>query len=784
MPVRRLRAMPRVLLLAGWLATILMVPTATAMTLAEYAGPIHIGDGESASCNPSSPSGTSFSLPFTVPFEVSSVSLHFEGAQVWNLLVGNRVYVNGELVGVIPRSPADDCGIYDSYFESEIGEFVNIGGNTLTIETAFDGTNYDDIWLRGFAISATAAEEPPVYVEGPVHLGDGVSSICDPASPSGTVLSVPFVLTFQPAEASVFLRGADVWNLSPGNVVAVNGVSVGIIPRSPSDDCDIYDTEFSADVSALVHEGENELSIESAYSDGYDDIWLRDISLAAAPPGGPPFEILSATFDRDHYQNGVDTAHLTVVTRSNWGSGDIGIQPHLIANTGESYYWAGDFFPLEPDQQHVSGFDWPIPDRDFPWEFDLEVELCESGEFVTAASFPGFVGSPLSDVEQQAVVEQVQDCTTTWDDCFSSLVAVVPLLGAPLAQQDWEHAMCILHEQVAMDYTPGIIAAGFLAGLTAVDAFFAFWEIHEVTSGAPISVVPNLVVSAPLAVGWCLDALLNDLGKSGRAAGVVPGIAEASRVVGEEHGRSYADRIFVSGARMSVLADSAEVTADSTNLNDCLVWEFPSGPIEMGYVGRNPHRFGSGNANPHASVLLRTTATVADTVNLVILHRTMADSVLWLEWEPVSVDSLTVLELDLADSLDSSPTDFGLRVDRDGDGYVDEVLYPGLPSAVEGVDIVGKEGVVLRARAQNPSPGQVSLFVSTGRRVQAAVLEIMDVSGRTVRKVSLGDLMPGSRNVEWDGRGDDGCPAGSGVYFARIAHRDGQTQAQKVTILR
>ena len=68
-------------------------------------------------------------------------------------------------------------------------------------------------------------------------------------------------------------------------------------------------------------------------------------------------------------------------------------------------------------------------------------------------------------------------------------------------------------------------------------------------------------------------------------------------------------------------------------------------------------------------------------------------------------------------------------------------------------------------------------------RAGAASLEIVDLRGRRVRLVDAGVWPAGARALRWDGRGDDGLPAASGVYFARL--RQGERQAaQKLVLLK
>ena len=53
-------------------------------------------------------------------------------------------------------------------------------------------------------------------------------------------------------------------------------------------------------------------------------------------------------------------------------------------------------------------------------------------------------------------------------------------------------------------------------------------------------------------------------------------------------------------------------------------------------------------------------------------------------------------------------------------------------------------------------------------RAATVTLAIYDPAGRRVRELFVGSASAGTHRVRWDGRGRDGRPAASGVYFARL----------------
>ena len=76
--------------------------------------------------------------------------------------------------------------------------------------------------------------------------------------------------------------------------------------------------------------------------------------------------------------------------------------------------------------------------------------------------------------------------------------------------------------------------------------------------------------------------------------------------------------------------------------------------------------------------------------------------------------------------------------------------------------------VRLRANAPNPFHARTSVAFELAHR-EAVSLTVFDVNGRVVRRLIDGEVLaPGPHAIEWDGRGEDGATAPSGLYFTRI----------------
>jgi hypothetical protein len=78
-----------------------------------------------------------------------------------------------------------------------------------------------------------------------------------------------------------------------------------------------------------------------------------------------------------------------------------------------------------------------------------------------------------------------------------------------------------------------------------------------------------------------------------------------------------------------------------------------------------------------------------------------------------------------------------------------------------------RRGIELLPPSPSPSRGQTLLRVelpATG----PMLLEILDVTGRSVRRLHEGVAAPGRHEYTWDGRNSDGAAVRAGVYFARL----------------
>jgi hypothetical protein len=109
----------------------------------------------------------------------------------------------------------------------------------------------------------------------------------------------------------------------------------------------------------------------------------------------------------------------------------------------------------------------------------------------------------------------------------------------------------------------------------------------------------------------------------------------------------------------------------------------------------------------------------------------------------------------------------GFRVLANGDG-------------VTGVDD-GPRVDFMAAPAPNPFRGSATIRFGLAR-AGAVQLELFDLAGRRVRTLASGMRVAGVHAAAWDGRGDDGQPAGAGVYFVRLVTPAGTFRSRLVSL--
>ncbi|MBD3160554.1 MAG: T9SS type A sorting domain-containing protein [Candidatus Latescibacteria bacterium] len=107
------------------------------------------------------------------------------------------------------------------------------------------------------------------------------------------------------------------------------------------------------------------------------------------------------------------------------------------------------------------------------------------------------------------------------------------------------------------------------------------------------------------------------------------------------------------------------------------------------------------------------------------------------------------------------------------------------PSPASVDDLIGGAGV-LQIDAARPTPfrqaTEIAFTIPSHAGGGRVLLEIVDLQGRRVAALVEGNLETGVHLRRWDGTTTAGAPAGSGIYFARLATNEG-TATRKLLLL-
>jgi hypothetical protein len=111
------------------------------------------------------------------------------------------------------------------------------------------------------------------------------------------------------------------------------------------------------------------------------------------------------------------------------------------------------------------------------------------------------------------------------------------------------------------------------------------------------------------------------------------------------------------------------------------------------------------------------------------------------------------------------------------------VLNDSCPPAVAlGVDPKGGHlEFALNVLGARPSRVPVAFAVETPTKTRVR-LAVYDVIGRRVRTLLDEEVLPGRRELRWDGRGATGDAVGPGIYFARLSSASGQRVARVILL--
>ena len=531
----------------------------------------------------------------------------------------------------------------------------------------------------------------------------------------------------------------------------------------------------------------------------------------AAPPN-QTFAIITGTSNKYHFTTG-EVVTFTVGLFSSTASGAAQVTLVLQPHFGPPYDLGARSVTLTPGQVSTATFAWTVPKVTGQTLVDLALSA-DAGSFgTTARTIPGeFLVNELTDAQIQQASDALTACgTTAQQSCGDTpenvAAGAIPIVGTIagafgtvsdgcLAIQYWNHGR---HAQsTAMWFVTGVDAIGTAAG--AVGDFACettgagcvpatFWD--AVTHALPDALSGGITCLTSMFDGPILRpaaAVRPARARPAQVAGVgdslMSWLPDSLALAFEDAGDSLANLALCSGsAALRIEADSSFTTADTLGHVGVVVLPVGSHPIQCAAIRRNAVRLFGGGSNPSDAVTIRVQAVAADTCAFVLFHRGSAGGLQRLAYAPVVMDSGGSASI----ALTRDSTTCALLVDRNGDGLVDQILYPGgafVSVAPSGAPHLARPAIERLSAAPNPFfAGTRLLFRASGDPFEARMV-VTDVAGRTVAESPLGVLAPGDHSIAWDGRTSEGRRAPPGVYFCRVVFRGGRTAPLRLVSLR
>jgi len=186
------------------------------------------------------------------------------------------------------------------------------------------------------------------------------------------------------------------------------------------------------------------------------------------------------------------------------------------------------------------------------------------------------------------------------------------------------------------------------------------------------------------------------------------------------------------------------------------------------------HTFGAGSGSELA-IPWDTIYGLGDGVVPVNAEIALMASVCW-DPEPDGVLGGDSAPSNMAAALPTLDSSWTLTVDGNGDGTPDPLgvsAVPGVPTAVS-----------LLPNVPNPfNPGTTLRFEIPGRTAARIDLAVFDLRGHRIRTLITGPMEPGTHEIYWNGRSDDGQTVAAGTYISRLTW-SGQSLTRPLSLVK
>ncbi len=510
--------------------------------------------------------------------------------------------------------------------------------------------------------------------------------------------------------------------------------------------------------------------VVSGYGDNYGS-FTAQISVRHA---GPPFEILAATCDSSSYENGHGVVNLGVTIKNNWGPESTGLAVRVFSPQVFSTDVVSTTAFLPRGQTTFVPLNFLAPSPGMNIEYDLEIILNDS----SYTSHDVFVGRQLSDQELAQMEQETLECLPPGQSCSLAVMGMVPYAGGVANAVSVVAGACDI---AAATETGDVLRAAVGSADVALATFSAVTDYIAPPAGNVARFIASVIQAG---IDCSFEAIRGTIGgtKSGGAA--ADSLATALQRSLDGMGATYSNQVVIDGpARLRIHNGGCFTDGDTLGVKRVVVADVDSTQYSWAFIGTGPVPLGMDSAtNPNSAVLAEVLADSSGWLDVAIAHRTASGAVRQVRYQPFVVTATTRCQLSLKDGTE----DFSLRVDFNGDGQADSLVYPEGTSDVPDWHnpSVGRSGIGRTEVRPNPFTGSTMLSFGVVGVIHGARVEIWDASGRRVRTIGLGDVASGIREVAWDGAGDDGKRLAGGIYFCQISYQGGRTEPRKSILLR
>ena len=520
---------------------------------------------------------------------------------------------------------------------------------------------------------------------------------------------------------------------------------------------------------------------------GHGALYVDAVEIIDTEPLGT-YEIISARFDKEVYQSGVDTGLLTVATLNNSHfSEDFEVYAYLSSPVSETIVMGPDSITMGAGQAHVSRFNWPVPSDTVAIPWDLNVDLYSQGSLVASYSrSQAIITTPLSLAQINNYKNDIEQCWLEANqDILRGICDVVPLASNDPQASAFVSTMCLAGQLYQLD-RKGISWSAFGSGMlkfysTAVDLF-----MMKLSGSAPIlfffepiRYIEKIFGVEILSPENPSALIMGDIRASSNERALVDSLALWIPAGFDSAQGEYSNALLIEGqCKVMFEADSIWARADSTGLNAVLFASFDTvGSATI--ISKNVHAIKNTKlSNPHSAGVFRIDNCGVSVLDIGLLYHNASDSLIFYRYPYVSVTNQTMLSIEVADTLDI----IVIQCDYNGDGQIDYIIYPSGTTDVDTPDIPSLSSLILYQNIPNPFNPTTTIKFDLPRS-EHVNLSVFNVKGERIVTL-LNQHMPMGRNeVSWNAQDNRGNTVASGIYFYRIVAGD-FVQTKKMVLLR